>query len=195
MVCGAVPSAEQVERNLSIVCDRRFGGTLVRLAEKELIFRILVAAPVHPDVEASGLGRVVGFRDGDGVGLDGAVERRIVAVDALAFILSPRRVSILQLFGALDAGVEDRESVFDVVGDEEVFGEFEDPLAGLGVDVDIGNKVLVNMFGACGANRGVDFVDLGPDGRHVVRGGVDGGCRLLGVKKSYEEKQNHWIGS
>ena len=72
--------------------------------------------------------------------------------------------------GALDAGVEDGERVLHVFRDEEVFGKFKHPPAGLGVDVHVGDQVFIRVVRAQAAYRGIDLIDFGADDRVSLRG-------------------------
>ena len=97
-------------------------------------------------------------------------------MDAFAFCRRPFR-------NALDAGIENGKQVFHIVGDEEVLGEFEDPLAGFGVDIDVGDEIFTCVAGPQRPDGGVDLLDFGADGSQVFGRGLERRGGLLGRKE------------
>ncbi len=95
--------------NLSLIghgrVPRRPG---VQKIENELGFRRIVLPAVQPHVQAGRLGGIVILRQRDAVGLNRAIDFGIVSMD-LFLALIPLRLAALQLPGALDALVEDKE--------------------------------------------------------------------------------------
>jgi hypothetical protein len=90
--------------------------------------------------------------------------------------------------GAGNARVEDREGVFDIVGGEEIFRKLEDPFAGFGVDIDVGDEVFILVARSEGLHGCLDFFYFGSDGGYVFRGGLIGWGGLLRGKKGDEEE-------
>ena len=116
----AVDPPEQIELDLPLVGHRDVARPEGLLAENELRFGGVVLPPVHPDVEPRRFRRVVPLRQGDGVRLHRAVDRRIVGVDLL-FTGVPGRRSVAQLFGPCDAQIEHHQRVIDgVLGAEQL---------------------------------------------------------------------------
>ena len=72
--------------------------------------------------------------------------------------------------------------MFYIVGDEDIFGKFEDPLAGLGVDIYIGDEILVHV-GSQRPDSGVDLSDFGADGCQVFGRSLERGSGLLAGKE------------
>ena len=58
-------------------------------------------------------------------------------------------------------------------------GEFEEEVAGLGVDFDVGEVIGVGAFGGEGLEDFVEFIDLGFEGGELFGFGDDGGKRGL----------------
>ena len=160
---GVVSAAVAVEGELADIGGEGRVGELRRVfdAVDEAGFGESVVAAVEPDVETIGLAGIVALGNGDAHGLDGAVELGVVAENLAALLQHPRRLSFVELAAALDALVKDGEEAGDVLGVDKALREFQEPFAGLGIDVYIGDEVFVDFAGAQVFDRGIDLVDFG----------------------------------
>ena len=106
---GAIDAAEAIELNLALIGHRRVPRRPgVQKVENELRFGRIVLPAVQPHVQAGWPGGIVIRRQRDAVRLNRAIDFGIVCMD-LFLALIPLRLAALQLLGALNALIEDKE--------------------------------------------------------------------------------------
>ena len=130
-VIGVVPTAVDIKRDLP-----QIGGLVLRAgrhggeARDEVGFAQALIATVEPDVEAHGLGTIVGIGNRHAHRLHGAIKRGTMAVDPTALALEPRLAAGLQLARAFDALIEDAERLIDAFLSEECLRELVEEVPG-----------------------------------------------------------------
>ena len=95
---------------------------------------------VQHDVEARRFS-VIARRNGEQQRLNGPIERRIKAERDLALLRRPGGLSVLKLLRALDAAIEHLERERHVVLHRDILRKFENPVPGLGVNLDVGDEI------------------------------------------------------
>jgi len=102
----------------------------------ELSLGGVILASVQPDVETSWLRGIVVFRQRDAVRQQGAVDFGTVGEDLLLALI-PLRLVALELSGALDTLVQDRESMLDSSLIPEHVRELAKHTSSLDINLDI----------------------------------------------------------
>ncbi len=79
--------------------------------------------------------------------------------------------------------------MFHVVRDKKVLWEFDHPLPGLRVDVDIGDQIFGHMLGARNSYGVVDLLHLAADSAQIFRSRVNRRGGLLSRNRSRGQEE------
>ena len=147
------------------------------------------------DVEARRLSVIAGGNS-QKQRLNGSIERRIEAERDLAFLRRPWRLSVLQLLRALDAAIEHLERERHVFLHRDVLRKLEKPVAGLGVNLDVGDEIDFSPLRFQLAHQRIEHVELRLQRLTILRGHLvarrrlppAARCRLLSHQRDHRQR-------